>query len=145
MRGLGLAWQQVTAMLVKRFHHSRRDWKGLISQILLPVLFMVFAMCLGSINSDLKSYPELELSPALYNIGPSYSFFRSVLTVQVHVDVICHNGIKYIAVYALQCTMNNHCRSAWWVATVPHLWGNTISHLLENTFGTTVCWRADRP
>ncbi|KAI4805968.1 hypothetical protein KUCAC02_010560 [Chaenocephalus aceratus] len=77
MSGMALAWQQMTAILVKRFHHSRRDWKGLIAQILLPVLFMVFAMGLGSIKSDLQHYPELELSPALYNLGPSYSFFSN--------------------------------------------------------------------
>ncbi|XP_044222425.1 glucosylceramide transporter ABCA12 [Thunnus albacares] len=75
VRGMALAWQQMTAILIKRFHHSRRDWKGLISQILLPVLFVVFAMGLGSIKNNLRDYPELELSPALYNIGPSYSFF----------------------------------------------------------------------
>ncbi|XP_050926506.1 LOW QUALITY PROTEIN: glucosylceramide transporter ABCA12 [Lates calcarifer] len=77
VRGMALAWQQMSAILIKRFHHSRRDWKGLISQILLPVLFVVFAMGLGSIKNDLRHYPELELSPALYNIGPSYSFFRN--------------------------------------------------------------------
>ncbi|KAK5861274.1 hypothetical protein PBY51_022684 [Eleginops maclovinus] len=77
MSGIALAWQQMTAILVKRFHHSRRDWKGLISQILLPVLFMVFAMGLGSIKSDLQHYPEMEISPALYNLGPSYSFFSN--------------------------------------------------------------------
>ncbi|XP_032384919.1 ATP-binding cassette sub-family A member 12 isoform X2 [Etheostoma spectabile] len=75
--GMALAWQQMAAILIKRFHHSRRDWKGLIAQILLPVLFMVFAMGLGSIRSDLRHYPELELSPALYNLGPSYSFFSN--------------------------------------------------------------------
>lgn len=78
MSGMSLAWQQIAAILIKRFHHSRRDWKGLISQILLPVLFIVFAMGLGSIKNDLQHYPELDLSPALYNFAPSYSFFRSV-------------------------------------------------------------------
>ena len=76
--GMALAWQQMSAILIKRFHHSRRDWKGLISQILLPVLFVVFAMGLSVIKNDLQHYPELELSPALYNVAPSYSFFRSV-------------------------------------------------------------------
>lgn len=76
--GVALAWQQMTALLIKRFHHSRRDWKGLIAQILLPVLFVVCAMGLGSIKNDLQHYPELELSPALYNFHPGYSFFRSV-------------------------------------------------------------------
>uniref|UniRef100_A0A8C3AW17 ATP binding cassette subfamily A member 12 n=1 Tax=Cyclopterus lumpus TaxID=8103 RepID=A0A8C3AW17_CYCLU len=77
VRGMALAWQQMAAILIKRFHHSRRDRKGLIAQILLPVLFMVFAMSLGSMNSTLHHYPELELSPALYNDAPSFSFFRS--------------------------------------------------------------------
>lgn len=76
--GMALAWQQMAAILIKRFHHSRRDWKGLISQILLPVLFVVCAMGLGSIKNDLQHYPDLELSPALYKSGQSYSFFRSV-------------------------------------------------------------------
>ncbi|XP_036965803.1 ATP-binding cassette sub-family A member 12 isoform X3 [Acanthopagrus latus] len=75
--GLALAWQQMTAILIKRFQHSRRDWKGLLSQILLPVLFVVFAMGLGSIKKDLQHYPEMELSPELYKFGPSYSFFSN--------------------------------------------------------------------
>ncbi|XP_068602787.1 glucosylceramide transporter ABCA12 [Brachionichthys hirsutus] len=75
--GLALAWQQTTAILMKRFLHSRRDWKGLIAEILLPVVFVVLSMGLGSLKSDLRHHPELELSPALYNISPSYSFFSN--------------------------------------------------------------------
>uniref|UniRef100_A0A0S7EWI0 ABCAC n=4 Tax=Poeciliopsis prolifica TaxID=188132 RepID=A0A0S7EWI0_9TELE len=75
--GLALAWQQLTAILIKRFHHTRRDWKSLLAQLLLPVLFVIAAMGLGSIKSDVQHYPELELSPALYNVGPSYSFFSN--------------------------------------------------------------------
>ncbi|XP_051937575.1 glucosylceramide transporter ABCA12 [Hippocampus zosterae] len=74
-RGMALAWQQIKAILIKRFHHSRRDYKGMISKILLPVLFVTFAMGLGSINNDLRHHSELELSPALYHFRPSYSFF----------------------------------------------------------------------
>uniref|UniRef100_A0A673B4K5 ATP-binding cassette, sub-family A (ABC1), member 12 n=1 Tax=Sphaeramia orbicularis TaxID=375764 RepID=A0A673B4K5_9TELE len=77
VEGAALVWQQIMAILIKRFHHSRRDWKGLISQLLLPVLFVLFAMGLGSIKNDMQHFPELELSPALYNIGPSYSFFSN--------------------------------------------------------------------
>ncbi|XP_061143427.1 glucosylceramide transporter ABCA12 [Syngnathus typhle] len=76
-RGIVLAWQQIKAILIKRFHHSRRDYKGLLSKILLPVLFVTLAMGLGSIKNDLGHYPELELSPALYNLKPSYSFFSN--------------------------------------------------------------------
>ncbi|KAM8855240.1 uncharacterized protein abca12 [Spinachia spinachia] len=77
VRGVTLAWQQMAAIVIKRFHHSRRDWKGLIAQILLPVLFMVIAMGMSSVKSDLQHYPELELSPALYRFSPSYSFFSN--------------------------------------------------------------------
>ena len=68
---------------MKRFQHSRRDWKGMLTQILLPVVFVVFAMGLGSVKSDMEHFPEMELSPALYNIGPSYSFFRWVPALAV--------------------------------------------------------------
>ncbi|CAL8371002.1 unnamed protein product [Arctogadus glacialis] len=77
LRGAALVWQQAWALLVKRFHHSRRDWKGMLTQILLPVVFVFFAMGLGSVKSDMQHFPEMELSPALYNIGPSYSFFSN--------------------------------------------------------------------
>ncbi|XP_041700647.2 glucosylceramide transporter ABCA12 isoform X2 [Coregonus clupeaformis] len=77
VHGLALTWQQVTAMLMKRVHHSRRDWKGLFSQVVLPVLFIILAMGLGSIKSDLQHFPEMELSPALYHLGPQYSFFSN--------------------------------------------------------------------
>ncbi|KAI1885293.1 hypothetical protein AGOR_G00218660 [Albula goreensis] len=77
VRGLPLLCQQVAAMLIKRVHHSRRDWKGLISQILLPVLFVIVAMGLGSIRSNLQNFPKMELSPALYRTGDQYSFFSN--------------------------------------------------------------------
>ncbi|XP_076849875.1 uncharacterized protein abca12 [Brachyhypopomus gauderio] len=75
--GLALLMQQVMAMLVKRFHHSRRNWKGLLSQVLLPVFFVVGAMGLGSIKSNLQNFPEMQLSPALYDIGQQYTFFSN--------------------------------------------------------------------
>lgn len=65
-------------MLLKRLHHSRRDWKGMFAQIILPVFFVIAAMGLGSIKSDLQNFPEMELSPGIYDKGEQYSFFRSV-------------------------------------------------------------------
>uniref|UniRef100_A0A674CBY5 ATP binding cassette subfamily A member 12 n=1 Tax=Salmo trutta TaxID=8032 RepID=A0A674CBY5_SALTR len=84
VHGLALTWQQVTAMLMKRVHHSRRDWKGLFSQVVLPVMFIILAMGLGSIKSDLQHFPEMELSPALYHLGPQYSFFRSETLIDTY-------------------------------------------------------------
>ncbi|XP_052462835.1 uncharacterized protein abca12 isoform X11 [Carassius gibelio] len=77
VRGLALTAQRVKAMLLKRVHHSRRDWKGLFSQVLLPVLFVIAAMGLGSIKSDLQHFPKIVLSPALYHIDDQYTFFSN--------------------------------------------------------------------
>uniref|UniRef100_W5MAB7 ATP binding cassette subfamily A member 12 n=1 Tax=Lepisosteus oculatus TaxID=7918 RepID=W5MAB7_LEPOC len=77
VEGLALIGQCVLAMLIKRLHHSRRNWKGLISQILLPVLFVIAAMGLGTIKSNLQDFPELRLSPALYPDGQQYAFFSN--------------------------------------------------------------------
>ncbi|XP_062389786.1 uncharacterized protein abca12 isoform X5 [Sardina pilchardus] len=77
VRGLALFWQQVMAMLLKRVHHSRRDWKGMFSQVILPVLFVIAAMGLGSIKSDLQHFPEMELSPGLYHMGEQHAFFSN--------------------------------------------------------------------
>ncbi len=76
VRGFALTTQRVMAMLLKRVHHTKRDWKGLISQVLLPVLFVIAAMGLGSIKSDLQHFPKIVLSPALYHVDEQYSFFR---------------------------------------------------------------------
>ncbi|XP_077071802.1 uncharacterized protein abca12 [Siphateles boraxobius] len=75
--GLALTAQRVMAMLLKRMHHSRRDWKGLFSQVLLPVFFVIAAMGLGSIKSDLQHFPKIVLSPALYHVDEQYAFFRN--------------------------------------------------------------------
>ncbi|KAK7169397.1 hypothetical protein R3I93_005384 [Phoxinus phoxinus] len=75
--GLALTAQRVKAMLLKRVHHSRRDWKGLFSQVLLPVFFVIAAMGLGSIKSDLQHFPKIVLSPALYHVDEQFAFFRN--------------------------------------------------------------------
>ncbi|XP_052004328.1 uncharacterized protein abca12 [Xyrauchen texanus] len=75
--GLALMAQRVMAMLLKRVHHSRRDWKGLLSQVVLPVFFVIAAMGLGSIKSDLQHFPKITLSPAQYNIDEQYAFFSN--------------------------------------------------------------------
>ncbi|XP_067300426.1 uncharacterized protein abca12 isoform X2 [Pseudorasbora parva] len=75
--GLALTAQRVMAMLLKRMHHSRRDWKGLFSQVLLPVFFVIAAMGLGSIKSDLQHFPKIVLSPALYHVDQQYAFFSN--------------------------------------------------------------------
>ncbi|MGH0148450.1 UNVERIFIED_CONTAM: hypothetical protein FKN15_033743, partial [Acipenser sinensis] len=73
--GARLFTQKVVGMLVKRIHHSRRDWKGLLAQIILPVLFVIAAMGMGTIKNGIQEYPEMNLSPALYGYDGQSVFF----------------------------------------------------------------------
>uniref|UniRef100_A0A8C7R909 ATP-binding cassette, sub-family A (ABC1), member 12 n=1 Tax=Oncorhynchus mykiss TaxID=8022 RepID=A0A8C7R909_ONCMY len=112
VHGLALTWQQVTAMLMKRVHHSRRDWKGLFSQVVLPVVFIILAMGLGSIKSDLQHFPEMELSPALYHLGPQYSFFSK--NQQMFCVCVCVSAPLRVCIlhplYSPFCSSNQVCQ-----------------------------------
>ncbi|XP_064420092.1 glucosylceramide transporter ABCA12 [Latimeria chalumnae] len=66
LSGLRLFLKKVMAVGIKRFHHSRRDWKGMAAQVILPVLFVIAAMGLATIRPTVNVYPEKELSPSLY-------------------------------------------------------------------------------
>ncbi|KAM9387437.1 ATP-binding cassette sub-family A member 13 [Phaethornis superciliosus] len=65
---------QIAAFLMKRFHHSRRGWRGSLSNVLLPVLFVALAMALFSVKPLAIDYPSLKLTPRLYDNAES--FFR---------------------------------------------------------------------
>ncbi|XP_041118415.1 ATP-binding cassette sub-family A member 12-like [Polyodon spathula] len=67
--------QKVVGMLLKRIHHSRRDWRGLLAQVILPVLFVIAAMGMGTIKNGIQEYPEINLSPALYGYDSQSVFF----------------------------------------------------------------------
>ncbi|XP_053326902.1 glucosylceramide transporter ABCA12 [Spea bombifrons] len=77
IKGVKLTFKKIMAIFIKRFHHSKRDWKGAISQILLPVLFVIAAMGLGSLSNGDANYPELLLSPNLYGTTEQAVVFGS--------------------------------------------------------------------
>ncbi|XP_048464142.1 ATP-binding cassette sub-family A member 13-like [Rhincodon typus] len=74
--GWRLILKQMAALMIKRFHHSRRDWKGAIANILLPVLFVILAMALFSVKPLTAEYPNLKLSPDIYQ-DSDVTFFSS--------------------------------------------------------------------
>lgn len=76
VRGPRLVLTQIVALLMKRFQHSRRDWRGSLSKVLLPVLFVALAMALFSVKPLAIDYPSLKLTPRLYDNAES--FFRYV-------------------------------------------------------------------
>ncbi|XP_033375250.1 ATP-binding cassette sub-family A member 13 [Parus major] len=70
--GAHLVLTQIVALLMKRFHHTRRDWRGSLSNVLLPVLFVALAMALFSVKPLAIDYPSLKLTPRLYNNAESF-------------------------------------------------------------------------
>lgn len=75
VHGGRLVLKQVAALLMKRFHHTRRDWRGTLSNVLLPVLFVAIAMALFTVKPLAIDYPSLKLIPGLYDNAESF-FFR---------------------------------------------------------------------
>ncbi|KAL8183841.1 UNVERIFIED_CONTAM: hypothetical protein K2H54_054465 [Gekko kuhli] len=71
----GLLLRKAAALFVKRFHHTRRNVKGFIAQVILPVLFVTAAMGLGTLRTEVAEYPALHLSPSLYGDAGQADFF----------------------------------------------------------------------
>ncbi|XP_077011154.1 glucosylceramide transporter ABCA12 isoform X2 [Tamandua tetradactyla] len=75
--GFGLLLKKTMAILIKRFHHTRRNWKGLIAQVLLPIVFVTTAMGLGTLRNSNDTYPEVRLSPSLYGTTGQTAFYAN--------------------------------------------------------------------
>ncbi|XP_005244475.3 glucosylceramide transporter ABCA12 [Falco peregrinus] len=75
LHGLPLLLKRTSALFIKRFHHTRRDVRGFIAQVILPVLFVMAAMGLGTLRTKETEYPELILSPSLYGTSDQADFF----------------------------------------------------------------------
>ncbi|XP_054722736.1 ATP-binding cassette sub-family A member 2-like [Uloborus diversus] len=66
VEGKMLLFQQFTTILLKRFYCTRRNWKGLFSQILLPAFFVSVAMSVALTAPKVEDLPPLTLSPSQY-------------------------------------------------------------------------------
>ncbi|CAO2624894.1 Glucosylceramide transporter ABCA12 [Lemmus lemmus] len=99
--GFGLLLKKIMAILIKRFHHTRRNWKGLIAQVILPIVFVATAMGLGTLRDSSNSYPEILISPSIYgtseqtafyaNFDPSTDALVSALWNYPGIDNVCLN------------------------------------------------------
>uniref|UniRef100_A0A8B9UCV2 ATP binding cassette subfamily A member 13 n=1 Tax=Anas zonorhyncha TaxID=75864 RepID=A0A8B9UCV2_9AVES len=90
--GASLVLAQIVAILMKRFHHARRDWRGSLSNVLLPVVFVALAMALFSVKPLAIDYPSLKLTPRLYKNAESFfSFNTSVRYVKNKKGYILYN------------------------------------------------------
>ncbi|KAK2510038.1 hypothetical protein MC885_018422 [Smutsia gigantea] len=73
VQGWALTYQQLRALLLKRFLLARRSCRGLFAQIVLPALFVGLALVFSLIVPPFGYYPALQLSPSMY--GAQVSFF----------------------------------------------------------------------
>ena len=76
LTGASLKWQQFWALLLKRFHHARRNFTGVISQILLPAIFISIAMTMALSLPKKGDLPALELTPSMFP-RPNYIPFAN--------------------------------------------------------------------
>uniref|UniRef100_A0A803TLI3 ATP binding cassette subfamily A member 4 n=1 Tax=Anolis carolinensis TaxID=28377 RepID=A0A803TLI3_ANOCA len=74
-KGCQLFFQQMKALLIKRFHHTSRSFKDFLAQIVLPSSFVLLALILTIIIPPFGEYPGLTLQPWIY--GQQFTFFRS--------------------------------------------------------------------
>lgn len=75
MQGGPLLAAQMVALLRKRLSHTCRAWKGALSDLLLPMLFVALAMGLFMVRPLAIDYPPLKLTPGHYDSAETY-FFR---------------------------------------------------------------------
>lgn len=66
VHGKLLLIQQFLAILTKRYYCTRRNWKGLFSQILLPAFFVIVAMSVALTAPNIEDLPPIFLSPSQY-------------------------------------------------------------------------------
>ncbi|XP_056019725.1 uncharacterized protein LOC125668687 isoform X2 [Ostrea edulis] len=64
---------QFSGLLIKRFHHYRRDWRMFLSVLVLPLVFMFASLGLMELQPQMDSTPTRVLTPPLY--GPSSHAF----------------------------------------------------------------------
>ncbi|CAM4887474.1 unnamed protein product [Rotaria socialis] len=71
--GISYIAVQVSGLLIKRFHRTKRNIKALIAEILLPIVFVLLAMLVTKLAPDKSESPPLILHPWYWG-KPSYMF-----------------------------------------------------------------------
>ena len=70
-----LIFQQLYSLLIKRYHRVKRNVRGFLAEILLPVIFVTLALLVASLRPKVVNLPALELHPWLFS-NQNYVFYR---------------------------------------------------------------------
>ena len=76
LSGASLKWHQFYGLVVKRFYQTRRNLKGLFSQIFLPSFFITIAMVFALSIPEPKDAPPLALNTGMFD-RPNYVPFAN--------------------------------------------------------------------
>ena len=82
---LKLLIQQLYALLIKRFHRIKRNYRGFIAEIVLPVFFVCLALLVASLAPKISNKPALELHPWLTLDSPTdanYIFYSQYFNAE---------------------------------------------------------------
>lgn len=71
--GIRRIGMQMVALIVKRFHRMKRNMKGLIAELLLPILFVLLMVLATKLSPDQTAPPPLILHPWYWG-EPNYIF-----------------------------------------------------------------------
>ena len=72
LTGFSLGFQQFLALLKKRWLHSIRDWRYLLTIVVLPAFLLAISLLLGLLKPSDDS-PPLLMTPSIY--GPDSNVF----------------------------------------------------------------------
>ncbi|XP_075413429.1 ATP-binding cassette sub-family A member 13 [Tenrec ecaudatus] len=117
-RGTQLLGSQMAALLRKRLLHTLRAWRGTLSDLLLPVLFVALAMGLFMVRPLAIKYPPLKLAPGHYERAEAY-FYSS----KNNDPVLAHMLLRKFGYQDLLCaTLNPDLKnsSCWHTDPFPH-------------------------
>jgi ABC-type multidrug transport system ATPase subunit len=108
LKGRSLYIRQFTALIIKRFNHYRRNMRVILTNVLLPCLFVALSMAFTIIRPSLDDQPSLEMSPVIYEPTETFSTFDKtnnlILKALTHefvetFDTICKEGDYYADAY----------------------------------------------
>lgn len=64
--GYRLFFRQIKSLVIKKYLYNKRNWKSLLTQIILPACFVSIAMTVALSAPGFLDLPPLELSPAQF-------------------------------------------------------------------------------
>ena len=85
-----LIFQQLYALLIKRFHRVKRNRKGFVAEIIVPIVFVCIALLVATLTPKNSSRPALELHPWYYPI-PNRMFLSKSSSFQYDTPIFDTN------------------------------------------------------